>query len=405
MAEALLRVPGVYVRETFERPAPVLATGVPAFIGLVTDDAPVPEGAPLIGTSYGPVVLHRKSDFPGGAKAYLQDAIDGFFDNGGEHCYVIGVRGELDANGDIRDAGHAAATLAGMLPLLAPLNDVDLIAVPDAMALIPADKTVDAIDVRTVQSAMILHATEQADRVVLLDALPGKLAQELIDDQLTPLGVASAGPVNVAIYHPWIRTVAADPGSTRFVPPCGHIAGVIARTDAAVGVFKAPANAEIQGATDLQVDLDLEADALGLLNDAGINCLRAFPSRGIRVWGARTPSTDPAWRYLNVRRLALTLLRWVDLNMAWVTFEPNVPALWARIQRELDAYLTGLWRAGALAGSSVDEAFFVRCDAELNSPDTRDLGQVVTEIGIAPAAPAEFIVVSIQHRAGTTELI
>jgi hypothetical protein len=383
---AVLKVPGVYVRESIERPAPALATGVPAFVGFVANDAPVPEGAPLL--------LLRKSDFPGGAQKYLAHAITGFFDNGGERCYVIGVRGAVTDSG-------AAAALANALPLTAPLSDVDLIAVPDAVALGRKDDDIDVAAVREVQSAMIRHAGAQTNRVALLDALQGKGAAELVQTQLQPLRLlAGTGRVNAALYHPWVRTAATG---DQFVPPCGHVAGVIARTDAAAGVFKAPANAEIQDATDL--DIDLDADALALLNDAGVNCLRAFPARGIRVWGARTLSTDPEWRYLNVRRLVLTLLRWIDLNMTWAAFEPNVPALWARIQRELGAYLTGLWRAGALAGGRVEEAFFVRCDAELNPPAVRELGQVVTEIGLAPSAPAEFIVVGIQHRAGTTELI
>jgi phage tail sheath protein FI len=180
------------------------------------------------------------------------------------------------------------------------------------------------------------------------------------------------------------------------------VCGIIARTDAQTGVFKAPANAKVEDATDL--DAHLDGDALVKLNEAGVNCIRAFRSRGIRIWGARTLSPDPQWRYLNVRRLILTVQRWIDANMAWAAFEPNVPALWARIQRELETYLTGLWRAGALQGDTVSQAFFVRCDAELNSSSTREIGQVVTQLGLAAAAPAEFIIVSVQHRAGTTEL-
>jgi phage tail sheath protein FI len=247
---------------------------------------------------------------------------------------------------------------------------------------------------------MIQHCTEQATRLALLDAVPGKDALAVIETQLKPLGVMRARPVNAALYHPWVRTSSTDGG---FVPPCGHVAGVIARTDALGGVFKAPANAEIQGAIDLQADLDVES--LGLLNQAGVNCLRAFAARGIRIWGARTLSAAPEWRYLNVRRLVLTILRWIDLNMPWAAFEPNVPALWARIERELNGYLGGLWRAGALQGEAVTDAFYVRCDAELNGTASREAGRVITEIGLAPTLPAEFIVVSVQHRAGTTELI
>jgi phage tail sheath protein FI len=196
-----------------------------------------------------------------------------------------------------------------------------------------------------------------------------------------------------------VRTFSSNGG---FVPPCGHVAGVIARTDALGGVFKPPANAEIQGAIDL--DADLDAESLGLLNEAGVNCLRAFPARGIRLWGARTPSAAPEWRYLNVRRLVLTIVRWIDLNMAWAAFEPNEPRLWVRIQRELTTYLTKLLSAGALKGSTPDQAFYVKCDLETNPPEVRELGQVITEIGLAPLSPAEFIIVRIIHRASATEV-
>jgi phage tail sheath protein FI len=140
------------------------------------------------------------------------------------------------------------------------------------------------------------------------------------------------------------------------------------------------------------------------LFDRGINCIRAFTARGIRVWGARTLSRDAEWRHLNVRRLVLTVLRWIDVNMTWAALEPNVPALWARIERELTTYLNTLWRDGALQGDSAAEAFFVRCDAELNPAAGREAGEVVTQIALAPAVPAEFIIVTVRHRAGTTEL-
>jgi phage tail sheath protein FI len=382
---AALQVPGVYLAERVERRAPVLPTGVPAFVGLVS----MP--------SYGPVALHRKEDFAGGAVGHLGDAIDGFFDNGGSYCYVIGVHSDSD-----RDHPVTAAEAAGLedaLALLARLHDIDLVAVPDADAV----RTADGVDEATflqIQRRLLQHCTEQADRIALLDALPSKDAAHVIDGQVKQLAIAGSGPVNAALYHPWIRTAARG---DQLVPPCGHVAGIIARTDALGGVAAAPANIEVLGATDLAAELD--AATLGLLNDRGVNCLRAFAARGIRVWGARTLSSAPDWRFLNVRRLVLTLKRWIDLNMIWAAFEPNVPALWARIQRELTDYLQQLWSAGALQGSSSDAAFFVRCDAELNPPEIRETGQVITQIGLAPAVPAEFIVVSVQHRAGTTELL
>ena len=402
MANPVLNVPGVYLQDKVARATLVLPTGVPAFVGFVTDEAVAPEGAPQTDTSYGPVALYRKSDFTGDAVAWLGQAITGFFDNGGAYCYVIALRGKAVSGTPARKLIDAvnAPRLIDALELLARLSDVDLIAVPDAVALLAANQIQTDAVICDVQSAMIRHCTQHGNRVALLDPLPGSDAQGLIARQLLPLALSGPDLMNAALYHPWVRTVTSVDQS---VPPCGHIAGIIARTDAEVGVFKAPANVEILGATDL--DADLNPDDLASLNAAGVNCLRAFPARGIRVWGARTLSTDPAWRYLNVRRLVLTSLRWIDANMIWATFEPNVPALWARIQRELSTYLRSLWSAGALQGATESEAFYVQCDAELNPPEAREAGQVITRIGLAPLTPAEFIVVSVQHRAGTTELI
>jgi phage tail sheath protein FI len=362
------------------------------FVGVLGALAPMPEGAPAGADSYGPTLLNHKTDFLGGAAAYLGHAINGFFDNGGDYCYVVAIRIELKNNGAL-----ALDRLSRALGLTEGLDDVDLVAVPDAHALQDSSGRIDEGLVCQMQRKVIDHCVKVGTRVALLEALRGKSADQLISGQLATL---RAGTPNATLYHPWIRTVASGKD---FVPPSGQVAGVIARTDASDGVFKAPANAELQDATDLELDLD--PGALQTLNDRGINCIRAFPGRGIRIWGARTLSTDSDWTYLNVRRVVLTLLRWIDLNMTWAAFEPNVPALWSRIQRELTQYLDGLWRNGALQGDTVSEAFYVRCDAELNPPDVREEGQVITEIGLAPASPAEFIVISVQHRAGTTELL
>jgi phage tail sheath protein FI len=188
------------------------------------------------------------------------------------------------------------------------------------------------------------------------------------------------------------------------IPPSGHIAGIFSRSDSKVGVFKAPANEEVRGALDLSVRRGLRTTIdnriQDQLNPEGINCLRAFQGRGIRVWGARTLSRDPDWRYVNVRRLVLTLNRWIEMNMAWAAFEPNTPQLWVRIKRELNTYLTELWRAGALFGQAAEQAFFVQCDSETNPPQIREAGQAVTLIGLAPGRPAEFLIIRIVHHTG-----
>jgi len=399
MATMLSGVPGVYVRERRAPSALALPTGVPVFVGLLAADAPMPPDSAASADSYGPIALRHKTEFLGGAARYLGHAIDGFFDNGGGYCYVVAIKSN-PANG-----AAAAQRMRDALALTVALDDVDLVAVPDAQALLDAqgegegERDIAEASILQLQRDIIAHCATVGRRVALLDALRDKTAQELIKEQVKQLGIPAVGPANAALYHPWVRTIASDP---LFVPPCGQIAGIISRTDESAGVFTAPANAELQDATEVEAVLD--QDSLALLNAAGVNCIRAFPSRGIRVWGARTLSPDPDWSYLNVRRLVLTLLRWIDANMAWAAFEPNVPALWSRIERELTTYLTELWRAGALQGSSPSDAFFVRCDGGLNPAERRETGSVVTEIGLAAVAPAEFIVVTVQHRSGTTEL-
>jgi Bacteriophage tail sheath protein len=393
MATAIPGVPGVYIQEQRAPSVRVLPTGVPVFVGLVAPTAPMPPGTPVSADAYGPVALHHKTEFLGGSAAYLGDAVNGFFDNGGDYCYVVAI------NVDPANVAAAASRMIAALDLTASLDDVDLVAIPDAHALRGASGAVDEPSVLRVHRAAIDHCALVGTRVAVLDALQGKSAQALVDGHVRALGLPAVGPMNAALYHPWIRTIASG---DRVVPPSGQIAGVIARTDRESGVFTSPANAEVQDATD--VDADLDASSLALLTANGVNCIRAFPSRGIRVWGARTLSREAEWTYLSVRRLVLTVLRWIDLNMTWATFEPNVPALWARIERELGTYLTSLWRAGALQGDLETDAFFVRCDAELNPAAGREAGQVLTEIGLATIAPAEFVIVTVQHRAGTTEL-
>jgi phage tail sheath protein FI len=173
------------------------------------------------------------------------------------------------------------------------------------------------------------------------------------------------------------------------------VAGVFARCDQRVGVHKAPANERLEGV--LELETALTDDQQGPLNEQNVNCIRAFPRRGIRVWGARTLSSGSAWRYINERRVILTAVRWIDLNLADTVFEANTPRLWDRIVRELTAYLTDLVRRGALSAPPDGPAFYVKCDAETNPKEIQEAGVVVTEIGLRPARPAEFIVIRIIH--------
>jgi hypothetical protein len=185
------------------------------------------------------------------------------------------------------------------------------------------------------------------------------------------------------------------------IPPGGHIAGIYARTDVERGVHKAPANAVVRGILGIQFPISMgEQD---ILNPRGVNCIRSFPGRGIRVWGARTISSDPEWKYINVRRLFLAIEEAIDEGTQWVVFEPNHQRLWARVKQSVSEYLTRVWRDGALMGNTPEEAFFVECGKDRTmTQDDIDNGRLIVQIGIAPVKPAEFVVFRIaQTRSGS----
>jgi hypothetical protein len=345
------------------------------------------------GAANRPVLLNHKEDFAAYfsslAGSFLATSVNGFFDNGGVRCYVV-------AADSAADPAEALRTAIGAL---SGVDDLDLVAAPDAQTLRTFENLLDKDAIGRVQSQLLLHCAQEGNRFAILDSWPGAS----VDDVMVQCGRLVLGqqpPISGALYYPWLVT-SAD-GSA--APPSGYVAGIYARSDGRSGVSKAPANEEIFGVLDLETQVDNSIQ--DRLNPARVNCLRAFPGRGIRVWGARTLGTplrpaDP-WLYVNVRRMFLTLRRWIDLNLPWATFEPNDARLWVRIQRELTVYLTKLFRAGALQGASPAEAFYVKCDGENNPPELRDTGEVVVEIGLAPLAPSEFIVVRIVRRAGAT---
>ena len=269
---------------------------------------------------------------------------------------------------------------------LEALEDVTMVCVPDLMSayLLGA---IDLDGVKAVQTAVLNHCERMKYRFAILDAPPGMSPQEIGDWRQNR---ASYDSKYGALYYPWIAVpnpMGAN-GATVLAPPCGHIAGVYARTDNERGVHKAPANEVIAGAVGLEVNVTKgEQDGL---NPMGVNCIRAFPGRGIRVWGARTLSSDPSWRYINVRRLFNYVEASIERGTQWVVFEPNDQDLWARVRRDVSAFLRMVWRSGALFGSTPEEAFYVKCDA----------GQLIIEIGMAPVKPAEFVIVRISQWAG-----
>ncbi len=193
-----------------------------------------------------------------------------------------------------------------------------------------------------------------------------------------------------AFYYPWIFVSDPRTGARKLVPPGGHVLGVYARTDTERGVFKAPANEVLRGVLDMEYDIKDEHQ--DTLNPAGVNVTRSFPGRGIRVWGARTISSNTLWKYVSVRRLFIFLERSIYEGTQWVVFEPNNEALWARVVDTIRLFLRTQWRLGALMGKTEQEAFHITCDRTTMTQDDILNGRLICEIGIAPVRPAEFVV-------------
>ncbi|MFI1335109.1 phage tail sheath family protein [Streptomyces sp. NPDC020845] len=279
---------------------------------------------------------------------------------------------------------------------LEAVEEITMVAAPDLMSAYQRG-LLDLESVISVQRGLITHCEAMGDRIAILDPPPGLSPRQIKTWREETTGFASK---YATLYYPWIKVFDPAVGRDAFVPPSGHVAGVWARNDDSRGVHKAPANEVLRGAVALQTQITKgEHD---LLNPIGLNCIRAFPGRGIRVWGARTLADDPAWRYLNVRRLFNYLEESILAGTQWVVFEPNDDALWARVRRTISAFLVNEWRKGALFGVTPDEAFYVKCDRETNPPESIDAGQVICEVGVAPVKPAEFVVFRLaQLSAGT----
>jgi phage tail sheath protein FI len=349
------------------------ATGVPAFLGRTRpglakrQHAHHAVGPEPVKLTWWPHFQHEFKDTP--SDSFLPYAVRGFFENGGQQCYVVPMH------------DTTVTSLLAALDAILPLNTVDLVCVPD----LPYDRAA----IVQLQQLVVQHCETMGDRFAILDSCPG----DNNDGVCTQWSEIDGR--NGAIYYPWVRVIEFVGSGVKVVPPCGHIAGIYALTDRERGVHKAPANEVLKGVLDLERHLT-DADQ-SYLNPRHVNCLRAFAGRGIRVWGARTLSGEVAWTYVNVRRLFLTAVRWIEWNMGDIVFEPNTPQLWARVERELNTYFRAQFRAGAFKGRTPEEAFYVKCNAETNPPELRDVGQVVTEIGLAPNIPFEFVVVRLIH--------
>ncbi len=272
---------------------------------------------------------------------------------------------------------------SGMAALAAE-EEVGLLLAPDAMFFYDRERgPAGEMKAQRIQDQLIAICENQKDRFAILDIPQSK------DIEWVCRWRRRTDSSFCAYYWPWLRAVdSAD--QVRIVPPSGHLAGCYARRDEE-GVHHAPANIHIEGAQD--VSLRVTEDHLGQLNSEAVNTFRL--QRGVRPWGARTASSDPQWRYIPIRRLFIMLRRSLHAGFAWLTFEPNDKRTWDLLKLRTEAFLSDLLQRGMLAGGNADQAFFVKCDAETNPPEHVDSGLLVCDIGVAPVAPAEFIMISL----------
>ena len=280
---------------------------------------------------------------------------------------------------------------AGLMAYVTVDEAVQLVA-PDAMIFVDRQPGPEGeLKTQRVQDTMVDLCENLKDRFAILD-IPRTRDVEVVKRWRRRIDSSYA-----AFYWPWVGVAAAD-GSVPMVPPSGIMAGIYARRDTQEGVHQAPANVPIVDA--VEVSLRVTEDDLGVLNAEGVNVLRV--ARGVRPWGARTASSDPRWRYINVRRLFVMLRRSIETGMGWVTFEQNTENTWLLVRERTSAFLGELFRKGAFASGKPEDCYFVRCDDETNPAEAVAEGILTCEIGVAPAVPTEFIVISVVQNTGGT---
>ena len=402
--------PGVYVQElpSGARSIGRAGTSTLGIVGVAPDpDARLDEAVPIDNwTQFVDTYVGSATE-----GTHLSNGVYGFFSNGGGRCWVVNVGPGGSLTG-------TAAKPTG-LTLLEPIDEIAIVAAPGFTDPQAYEDLIGHCEHPLRQDRMaILDTVEQVADISALTRVataglpaPAPSAGSDAEEGESPRrrsapAQESARPRQsdyAALYTPWI--VGRDPvsGERVTMAPSGHVAGVWARSDATRGVHKAPANEPVVGALDLVRRVSRAEQEV--LNPAGVNCIRYFPGEGIRIWGARTlaAEADP-YRYVNVRRLVNMIKESIAGGTRWIVFEPNDYSLWASIRRDVGAFLTNVWRDGALLGRTPQDAFFVKCDEETNPPDVRDAGQVVTIIGLAPVKPAEFVVFKLMQSADVTEI-
>jgi len=291
-----------------------------------------------------------------------------------------------DADFGGREADPDDVTMpATGLEALAEIDDIAIVALPDSGDMVDTDTSF------ATASMLVGHAERLRYRIAVVDAPRQSSMNEIRNFR------GRFDSKYAAMYHPWIeildpteRASQGAPQKRLLLPPSGFVTGIYARSDIERGVHKAPANEVVRGLTRFEMNINKGRN--DVLNPEGVNCLRFFEGRGNRVWGARTMSSDPEWKYVNVRRLFIYLEHTLDKGTQWAVFEPNNERLWANVRRMVEDFLLVLWRDGALLGEKPEQAYFVRCDRTTMTQNDLDNGRMICLVGVAPVKPAEFVI-------------
>ncbi|NSX55761.1 phage tail sheath family protein [Parasulfitobacter algicola] len=384
--------PGVYVENVPAASPPIQGVGTSTALFIAPcPGASAPMHVPKSITNYTEFLTHFGSDKSGAR--HLANATKGFFENGGQKVYIIAVEDDASVAGDAKKKTGLWAARG--------LDEPAIVACPGVTDI-------------AAQKAVMTYCEEMRDRFCILDA-PEKVTDL---DQLTKMASikASSGEGEAAsraqrggglkpgisdqgfgsFNYPWISVIDQQTRKVVYAPPSGHLAGVYARTDALRGVHKAPANESVRGALGLKDNVS-KAE-LGMLNRNGVNVIREFPSRGIRIFGARTLADQSSeWRYVNVKRFLIFVEESLQLGLMSAVFQPNDRFTQASLKMRISSFLLTQWRDGALVGATPEEAFFVKCDAENNPPDVVEKGQIRVDVGLAVSRPAEFVIVRLSQ--------
>lgn len=305
-----------------------------------------------------------------------------------KNILVIGMDGGSDGTKDALSASDFIGTDNGPGKRTGIQSFID----NDVVSIIAVPGVTDP----NVQLSLVAHCEGLASRFAVLDLPRGS---QKIDDVVAHRNIFDSS--YAALYHPWIEIFDPLAKKNTAIPPSGSVAGIFARSDNSRGVHKAPANETIRACVGL--DCMYNKGEQDILNPKGVNLIRFFPGQGIRVWGARTVSSNSSWKYVNVRRLFIYLEESIKANTNWVVFEPNDELLWVRVKRTIDVFLNTVWRSGALAGGSPAEAFFVNVGRETMTQDDINNGRLICVIGVAPVKPAEFVIFRITQRTSSEE--